>query len=162
MKFSSALLSSLCVSLFIPAMSFAGQVSGSIGVRLVITANGATSSTLSSDPSAYSNYQSMAILTNAANGETVDILLNGQKVASAISQNGTIHVEINWKQEDSVNLSFRSSGKDLQVLQTAYVNGQTFAPKMTPQSYTQKVTTENADGTTSTKNVEVQTVVIEY
>ncbi|XGC80279.1 hypothetical protein ACES2L_13185 [Bdellovibrio bacteriovorus] len=161
MKISSILLSGLCATL-IPAMSFAGQISGTIGVRLVITANGATSSSLSSDPSAYSNYQSMAILTNAANGETVDILVNGQKVASAISQNGTIHVEISWKQEDSVNLSFRSSGKDVQVLQTAYVNSNTAAPKMTPQTYTQKVTVENADGTTSTKNVEVQTVVIEY
>ncbi|UOF01022.1 hypothetical protein [Bdellovibrio reynosensis] len=161
MKISSMLLSGLCATL-IPAMSFAGQISGTIGVRLVITANGATSSSLSSDPGAYSNYQSMAILTNAANGETVDILVNGQKVASAISQNGTIHVEISWKQEDAVNLSFRSEGKELQVLQTAYVNGQTMAPKMTPQTYTQKVTTENADGTTSTKNVEVQTVVIEY
>lgn len=158
----SAVVTGLCMSLFLPAISLAGTTSGTIGVRLVITEAGATSSNVSSNTQDYRSYQSMAILTNAANGQSVDILVNGTKVASAISQNGMINVEISWKSEDSVNLEFRSSGKEVQVLQTAYVNGHTVAPKMTPQTYTQQVTVQNADGTQAIKNVEVQTVVIEY
>lgn len=155
-------LVSVLLALLLPVVSFAGTATGSFQVSLTITESSKTSSKVSSNVKDYQNYEGMSILTDVADGKSVDIIVNGAKVASAISHDGTINVDINWKSEDSVKLEFRSQGKEVQVLQTAYTNANTVAPKMAQKTYTHQVTMQNPDGTESVKNVEVKSILLEY
>ncbi|MEK2689276.1 hypothetical protein [Bdellovibrio sp. GT3] len=110
-------LAGLMVSVF----SHAGMVSGTIGVSLtIIDMAQMTSEGFSSNPTDYTGGRYISALTSANDGERVGIYLNGQQVASAISNKGVINFQLNAKDSSSIDVKLKSKGRDVQVIHAAY------------------------------------------
>ncbi len=168
MKFTDSLrtLSLFGVGLFLTSTASAGMTSGSIQVTLTIIDVGQmTAEGFSSNPTDYTGGRYISALTTAANGEKVGIYLNGQQVASAISDKGVINFALNVKDASQVNLSLKSKGRDIQVIQAAYRARQNApVPQMSldPQIRQVSMPVKNADGSISNQLVPVQSVIISY
>lgn len=141
----------------------AGTTSGSIGVSLTIVDAGKTSSSAPTSPSDLQSVKSLSVLTDAANGAVIDVLLNGQKIASVPSQNGVIHFDVDLQDAESINFSFKSGGKTVNVLQTYYKQGDhSITPQMRKKTYRQQIPTTDSQGTSSTREIDVHVVEISY
>lgn len=160
MKFCiPAFITVLFVSLFVQA----GTTSGSIGVSLTIVDAGKTSSGAPTSPTDLQSVKSLSVLTDAVNGAVIDVLMNGQKIASVLSQNGVIHFDVDLRDADSIHFAFKSNGKNVNVLQTYYRQGKhSISPQMSQKTYRQQVPTTDAQGNPSTRTVDVQVVEISY
>lgn len=143
--------------LLFSTQSFAGTTTGTIAVSLTIVEQAQVASTLSTNTSDYQGVSAVHVLTNAANGQVVDVYLNNSKVASTRSNNGVVVVAMNEKlvNAKNVNLSFKSSGKNLQVLQSAVQRGNGLIPKMTLDPQVRQVQIGN-------ETVGIQSVLVEF
>lgn len=148
---------SLLALLVASSQASAASTSGSITVSLTIIDVGqSTAQGFSSNPTDYTGGRYISALTTAADGETVGIYLNGQKVASAISNKGVINFAVNAKDTSQVNLSLQSKGREVQVIQAAYRSRKDApVPQMTldPQIRHMQIGNET---------VPVQSVIISY
>ncbi|WP_413582911.1 hypothetical protein [Bdellovibrio sp. HCB288] len=107
--------------LMVSVVSHAGMVSGTIGVSLtIIDMAQMTSEGFSSNPTDYTGGRYISALTSANDGERVGIYLNGQQVASAISNKGVINFQLNAKDASSIDVKLKSKGRDVQVIHAAY------------------------------------------
>ncbi|QDK36605.1 hypothetical protein [Bdellovibrio sp. NC01] len=148
----------LALSFFLlSAQAHAGTSTGTIAVSLTIVEQAQMASTLSSNSADYQGATALHVLTNATDGQAVDIYLNGAKVASTRSNNGVVVVTMNEKLANAknVDLSFRSGGKNLQVLQSAVERGNNLIPKMTLDPQVRQVQIGN-------RTVGIQSVVVEF
>lgn len=151
---------------FAASSAMAGMTSGTIGVSLTIIDVGQSSSEgLSSNPADYTGGRYISALTDAGNGEKVAIYLNGQQVASAISNNGVINFSLNSKDADSMNVALKSKGREVQVLHAAYRSRQNApVPQMVldPQVRQMQVPVRNADGSMGSQTISVKSVIVTY
>jgi hypothetical protein len=168
MKFSKQIrtLSLSIVGLLMASAASAASTSGTITVSLTIIDVGqSTAEGFSSNPTDYTGGRYISALTTASDGEKVGIYLNGQQVASAVSNKGVINFALNVKDASSVDLSLKSQGRDVQVIQAAYRSRKDApVPQMTldPQIRHMQIPVKNADGSTSNQTVPVQSVIISY
>ncbi|WP_413559052.1 hypothetical protein [Bdellovibrio sp. HCB209] len=157
-------LSVLGLMAAMPAM--AGQVSGTIGVSLTIIDAGQSSTEgFSSNPADYAGGRYISALTDAANGEKVGIYLNGQQVASAISNDGVINFALNAKDTSQMNVTLKSQGREVQVLHAAYrARKNAPVPQMVldPQVRQMQVPVRNADGSMGTQAISIKSVIVTY
>ncbi|WP_373998279.1 hypothetical protein [Bdellovibrio bacteriovorus] len=152
------------ITTFLAAMTVhAATTTGSIGVSLTIVDAGKTSSSAPTSPSDLQSVKSLSVLTDAANGAMIDVLLNGQKIASVPSQNGVIHFNVDLQDAESINFAFKSNGKTVHVLQTYYKQGDhSITPQMSKKTYRQQIPTTDTQGRSSTREIDVQVIEISY
>ncbi|UYL10702.1 hypothetical protein B9G69_008950 [Bdellovibrio sp. SKB1291214] len=165
MKISTQICMSL-VGLLISSVASAGTTSGSIGVTLtIIDVAQSTAEGFSANAADYTGGRYVTALTTASDGETVGIYLNGQQVASAVSNKGVINFALNVKDASQVDVKLKSKGREVDVIQAAYrARPNAPAPQMSldPQLRHMQVPVKNSDGSTSYKTVPVQSVIISY
>ncbi|WP_413585692.1 hypothetical protein [Bdellovibrio sp. HCB274] len=99
----------------------AAMTSGQFQVTLTIVDVAQMSAEgFSSNPADYTGGKYITALTDARDGERIGIYLNGQQVASAISNKGVINFQLNAKDTKNINVSLKSKGREVQVIQAAY------------------------------------------
>ncbi|WP_413576253.1 hypothetical protein ACLVWU_17875 [Bdellovibrio sp. HCB290] len=138
-----------------PAM--AAMTSGQIIVSLtIVDAAQMTSEGFSANPADYTGGRYITALTDARDGEKVGIYLNGKQVASAVSNKGVINFQLNAKNAENINVSLKSQGREVQVIQAAYRSrANSPAPHMALDPQIRQVQVGN-------QTVNVQSVIITY
>jgi hypothetical protein len=164
MKFSTQICMSI-LGLLMASSASAASTSGSIQVTLTIVDGGRTTTGMSSNSIDYTGGRYITALTTASNGAPVDIYLNGSKVASAVSNEGVINFALNIEDASKVDVKLKSKGQAVDVIQAAYrarPNSPSPQMRLDPEIRYMQVPVKNADGSTTTKTVPVQSVIVSY